>query len=317
MPKLIPFTGQAPGDSLARLDSNEGMFFARELERINPMIFEERKPALNFLDLMPVKSDIPMHVEQYTFRTGKGFGEASFIGDYGSDFPVVNKALEETSTPYRLIGVAVEYSMLELQAAAALGRPLDSQLILEARRAIEEKVNSVAWYGDEAAGLRGLINHPEILSLAAANSIASGTTAADNLVELNKLANTIPNSTEQAEAADFAILPPDSYQEVSQQRNADGTDTSTLSYFLGTNGYITEAAPVRELRNVSLTGDASASDVAMAYKRDASCFELLYSGIQQLEIMRKGPMHYCVSFVAKVGGVAVYRPKSIFRLTGV
>lgn len=309
----------AAGVPLSRVDGATDLFLDRELEKIDPSVFEQRKPALNFAGLIPVKSDFQDWQTKYTYRSVDSLGKASFVGQKAHDFPIVNASRAEHTSNILAIGAAVQYDSRELAAASAQGFSLDSALFAAAARAIEEKVNKIAFEGDDESGLHGLFSHPGTLKLAAGNALASATSAANNLVELNKLANTAPDSTGQVEAPDVAILPPDSYQAVSQQQRAAGTDTTTLSFWLGTNGYIGEARSLRECRNASIPsgGSRSTSDVAASFKRDPMVMELLYSGIKRLPAMQVGPLCVQIPFVAYFGGLVIRHPKSVLILTGV
>jgi len=308
------------GGTEARLDANEGIFLQRQLDYINEQVFEEAQPALNFLEFLPVKSDVPMWAESYFYRYSNKSGAAEFIGNGSHDFPVANMGMKEESERQRLIGAAVEFTRMDLMAAQANGIGLQAGLFMAARRAIEEKVNDIAWYGDANANLRGLLRHPEILLQPATNAIG-GSTSADNVIsELNSVVNSMLNNTEQVESPDMLLLPPDSYQYASQQQRSTASDTTTLNFWLATNGYVSAAAPVRELSNATIPnsgGGTTTSDVMVAMRRSREVCELIYSGITQLPILQTGPMTFCVPFVAACAGLAVYKPRAISLVTGV
>ena len=100
MANVIQFNnlGALAGATPARMDSQEGLFMARELEQIDERIFENAKPALNFLDLLPVKSDVPMWAAEYTYSNLDSFGKADWIGDGAKDLPVVNAGRSRPET---------------------------------------------------------------------------------------------------------------------------------------------------------------------------------------------------------------------------
>lgn len=303
----------------ARLDSDEGIFLQRELDYINEAVFEEQQPFLNFRGILPIKSDVPMHAAAYFYRMMNKAGKAGIVGERAQDFPVTNVGMREESERMRLIGCAVEYSLMDLRRAMDSGFGLQESLFLGARRAIEEKVNSIAWYGDEAAGLRGLLRHPEILRSACTNAIAEATSAANNLVELNGVANAMLNNTEQVESPTDLLLPPDSYQAVSQQQRSAGSDTSTLNFWLATNGYVGKAHSIREMQNATLPaagGGSETSDVVVAMRAGRDVCELIYTGIVQLDPMQTGPLTFCIPFIAGCAGLALYRPRAISIRTG-
>lgn len=311
------FEGLFEGASVIRQDSFDARFLRRELEVVNPRVFKERKPKLNFLDLIEIKSDLPMWVKKSTFKSMQSRGLAKFLADAGDDFPVVTTGAEEASAPYLLAGAAVIYDQFELEAMQKMGMSLEETDILAARNAIQELANTCVWEGSKAHGIHGFLSHPDILQVEADNKIISATTGANMMIELNKLANTIPNNTEQVEAPTMAMLPPGAYQAAMQQRVTDQDSTKVLGDWIGSNGYISDVKSVRELTNAKVRGKSGKHNVALAMDPDRTVAVALYSGIKQLPIMRKGPLKYMIPFVARIGGLEVRRPKAIMRLVGV
>lgn len=309
----------------SRLDSNESLFFARELEMILPEVVVAEKGRLNFIDLLPVKP-VDLGVQSITFRSQAGGGKAEFLGPKSGDLPTANLLAAEDTVRYRMLGIAVMYSYEELRAAAyaarnnsaAAGASLERDLLREGRRAIEEKVNACAWGGDRSAGIVGLLQHPQILHAAAANALRGSTTADQCLSVLNAGANGVPNNSEQAEEADTALLPPLSFQYVSQLQRSTASDASVLDFWLKTNGYVVAAQKVRELEAAPILvgGTETASTSAIYYRKDPAVLELPYSGIEVLPPQQVG-LNYLVIMLAKVGSLLVKRPRAIFRQTGV
>jgi hypothetical protein len=326
MAKLITFDD--PGSMMGRdvrMDSAEGIFFSRELEIILPEIFEEEKPMLNFLDLLPVKTNIPLGVRTITYRQTQGGGKAKFIGPESQDLPRVNITGSEDTSRYKMVGVAAVYTYEDMQEAlymaqvgGSAGANLERHLIREARRAIEEKVNECAWYGDSEAGIVGLTQNPNLLRSAAAYALSNPTTADQVLSVLNAGANAVPNNTAQVERADTLLLPPLAYQYASQQQRSTASDATSLKFWLDTNGYISNAALVQELSAVKVltAGVETETTGAIFYRKDASILELPYSGIQALPVQQQG-MKFIVPFIAKVGSMIVRRPRAIHLVTGV
>ena len=304
----------------ARLDASTSLFLDNELRNIDERVFIQPKPALSALSgLFPIKSDFLPWQTTYTYRQIDSVGKAAIMAPSSGAFPVVNINRSESETAIVKIACAVLLDAGQIEAAAALGIPLEDSYFMAAKRAIEEQANTLAWVGDDDSGVAGLLTTAGIGRAAAGNALASGTSAANNLVELNKLANSAPNASGQVEAPDIALLPPDSYQAVAQQQFSAASDTSTLNFWRATNGYIGEARPIRELSSASiLVGQArTLTDCAVSFRRDPMALEFLFSGIRRLPMMQTGPLSFQVPFVAYCGGMAVRLPKSVMLITGV
>lgn len=307
-----------------RQDAQDSLFFGRELEAILPEVVKAPSSALNFTDLIPTRQ-VAMGFQSITFKSIAETGKAAFVGPKSSDIPSVGVLAKEDTVRYKMIAVAVTWSHEELLAAqaaaqngAGVGYRLDRDGIVSGRRAIEELVNRVAWYGDVGANLNGLLRQPEVLSSVAANTLDSSSTVAQILAVLNAGVNAIPNNTEQVESANTLLLPPSEYQYCAQTQNSTASDVSILNWWLGTNGDVESAAKVRELANASTLagGSESVTDCAVFYRRDPSILELPYSGIAAMPMQQQG-LNYTTILIAKVGGLLVKRPRAIHILRGV
>lgn len=331
MAQLIHFDPAqgAPGQAL-RNDSAESLFFQRELEIILPEVLEQEKPRLNFLDYIPVKSNVPLGVQNITFRSMTSGGKAEFLGPKSGDLPTVNVGAEEDSVRYKMIGVCAVYSYEEMMAAqfaasqrgASVGANLERDLIRAGRRAIEELVNRVAWYGDASAKIKGLTQNPNILRSAAAYALSGSTTADQVLSVLNDGANAIQANTAEVESPNTLLLPPAAYRYAAQQQRSSASDTTTLKFWLDTNGDdangIKAAHSVREMSEIQVlaNGAASTTTGALFYEKDPMVLELPYSGIVVLPVQQSG-LNYLVPMIAKVGEMIVRRPRAIHLVTGV
>lgn len=301
-----------------RYDAEESIFLARELRERLPSVFAA-EPEVNFRSVFPLKTNVPEWANDIDFATISKRGEAKILGASSADVPIVNAAAKDASVPYLTVGAGVIYTREELIKAARLGLALDSTLLLAARRAIEEKVNKIAWEGDLDAGLVGLLRHPSIQSADAANALGGSSTADQCKTVLNAGANAIPNNTEQVETADTLILPPDSWQYIHQLQNSSASDVSVANYWLGSNGYVNSILKARELRNAKLLagGAESTTDAAVYLRRTPDVLELPYSGIMQDPIYQCGPRSYMILLTAKVGSVIIRRPQAILVQRGV
>lgn len=301
-----------------RYDAEETVFLARELRERLPSVFAA-EPEVNFRMVFPLKTNVPEWANDIDFATISKRGVAKVLGASGNDVPIVNASAKDSSVPYTTVGAGIIYTREELIKAAKTGLSLDSTLLLAARRAIEEKVNQIAWEGDIDAGLVGLLRHPSILASDAANALGGSSTADQCRAVLNAGVNAIPNNTEQVESADTLILPPDSWQYIHQLQNSAASDRSVAAVWLESNGYATSIMKARELRNAKpLAGGAeTTSDVAVYLRRQPDILELPYGGIVQDPIYQCGPRSYMVLLTAKVGSVIVRRPQAIHIQRGV
>lgn len=314
-------TESALPQGTSRLDSAEGVLFLRQAEVLVPRVLQQPKPALNFERYIPVDGSIAPWANQITERVADSYGAAGIISGGEESFPRIDVGLKENTTRQVWVGASACYTLKEIQQAQALGTELNTRMIDACRRAIMEKVNTIAFYGDAAANLKGLVQTPNALRSVAANPISSASTAAQIEAVLNAGVNHAPNATEQVEETDTLLLPPAEFQYISQTRSGSATDATIKDFWGGSNGYI--AAPniflVRELRNAQiLTGGAeTSSDVAIFYRREEEVLMLPFSGIIPLPPLQTGPMSFELPFYAAVGEVILRRPRAVHIVQGV
>ena len=312
--EMLAGTQQASANG--RYDSNESAYLDRQLTHMREQVFEEAKPYLSFRDFIRIKSDIPMHVGKYEFKTSKSGGKADFLGHDANDFPVVNQSLEDDDSKYLLFGCAVILNLLDIQAAMATGSNLQRLYFTEARRVMEEFANTTCWVGRPEQGLHGFVDNPNLLAATAENDLSSDTSGANMVATLRKGANEMVNATEQVERPDTLILPPQRHQSISEADYSGNFNSSAKGRFLANNNYISNVEEARELWNASRP-NGSSSNFSIYLRKGTEYMEMPYSGINQLEIYRRGPMTFMVPFIAKVGGLAVYRRGAALVMDGV
>jgi hypothetical protein len=145
-----------------RLDANESVFFKRELEYVKSRTYDARYKQLKGLALIPISTEANAGATEITFRRYKGVGFAKIISDYAKDFPRVDVYGEEETCKVKGIGASYGYSIKEIRSSQMTRKRLDQRRAETARRAIDEKTNTIALLGDSAHNLQGFINYPGI-----------------------------------------------------------------------------------------------------------------------------------------------------------
>lgn len=295
------------------LDTVQSAFFKRQLEVIKGATYDEKLSDLKAFQLFPISSEAPAGATEITWRSFKGYGFAKFIADYAKDFPKVDIGGTELTRKIYDIGVAYGYSIREIQRAALAGLDLESRRAKAARRAIEEKMSSIALSGDTNHNIPGFISYPGITEYTVP---ATGTgvtktwstkTADQIIVDLYGILNTISEGTYGKERANTILLPLAQYDLIRQTRASAYSDKSIFTYFLENNPGVT----IDWLKELDGAG-ASDTDRFMAYVKDPMHVTWeVPTMFEQLEEMREGPMAYSIPAVAQTAGVIVYYPAAV------
>jgi len=293
-----------------RMD-DAGLFLERQLEYIRPQVFETTYADIKYPTILPVTSEAGPGAQTFTYRIMDSTGEFRLIADAADDLPRADISQVEKSINIRSIGGSFGYTVQELRAAQMANIALEQRRAAAVRRAYEEKVESIALFGESSVSLAGFFNNATVDVVAAdrwfTGSTASGT-AQDMLELLNYGVTAIINGSKMKETPDTILMAWEDYNKVSTTRNSDSSDVTVLEYFLRTNPYIRNVEPINQL-------DADNSELntnrMVVYKRDPEKVQLHIPQPLELFPPQQRGLEFIVPAHARVGGVALYYPKSV------
>lgn len=301
---------------LTNLDTNEQIFFARELEHIKARTYDIMREELQVRKFVPVSHDAPAHAQIITYRQYDQTGVAKIISNYADDLPVVNIKAQEFSSPVRSLGAAFIYTLMEVRASAATGKRLEWREQQAAIRAFAVGTERIGAEGDSDAGLGGFLNNANVTLISADDPgggtqwIADSKTAAQILYDLSYAANYMIDLTKEVEKPDTQLLPTLEYGHIATKpmSDSDSSPSNTiLKFHLATNPWIKTVGSWNRLKTAD---DAGTGPRMVTYKRNPEKvtleipqeFEMLST--QQENLVYKTPCHMTT------GGVIFYYPLS-------
>lgn len=289
-----------------------GLFLERQLEYIRPQVFEVEYADIKYATILPVTSEAGPGSQQFTYRIMDATGDFKLISDAADDLPRADVSQTEKSINIRSFGGSFGYTVQELRAAQMANVALEQRRAAAVRRAYEEKVEEIAMFGESSVGLAGFFNNATVDVLAAdkwfTGATATGTTAQDMLALLNQGVTAIINGSNMKEQPDTILMAWEDYNVVSTTRNSDSSDVTVLEYFLRTNPFIRNVEPINQL-----DADKSAlnNNRMVVYKRDPSKLQLHIPQPLELFPPQQRGLEFIVPAHARVGGLALYYPKSV------
>jgi hypothetical protein len=291
-----------------RMD-DAGLFLQRQLEYIRPQVFEVQYADIKYPTVLPVTSEAGPGAQTFTYRIMDSTGEFRLIADAADDLPRADISQVEKSINIRSFGGSFGYTVQELRAAQMANIALEQRRAAAVRRAYEEKVESLAFFGESSVGLAGFFNNSTVDVVAADKWFTTaGTTAQEMLELLNYGVTAIINGSKMKEQPDTILLSYADYNKISTTRNSDSSDMTVLEYFLRTNPYIRNVEPINQLEadNSPLN-----TDRMVVYKRDPEKVQLHIPQPLELFPPQQRGLEFIVPAHARVGGVALYYPKSM------
>lgn len=304
--------------SVNRLDGDDAIFFKRQLEYVKSQTYDEKLADLKYAQFLPISAEADAGATEITWRSFKGFGFAKIIADYAKDFPRTDIGGEEHTVKIKDLGSSYGYSIREIQRAAKAGVALEQRRAFFARRAIEQKLNTIAWSGDTAAGIQGFLNYPGTSTYTVpatgtgSSKLWSTKTADQILTDLNGIVNTVIEGTYGKENPNMILLPLAQLNLIKSLRVGTVSDTTVYQFFTQNHpGVMIDW--LKELDGAAADG----TDLFVAYVKDSNhlTFEIP-NAFEQLEEEKEG-MEYKVPCWGSTAGVIVYYPQSVCFGSGI
>jgi hypothetical protein len=261
--RTVDATGNMMGKSLGhsvqtrdgRTVDSTGAFLVGELERLDMTVHE---PLVNItwgrdIDL---REDVTMADEVSSFTnssygsqgglgTGAGIGNGkAWIGKESNQISNVQVDIAKTAKILRPWGLELKYTILELESAAKLGRPIDQQKFDGLKLKHQMDIDEMVYIGDPVLLSFGLTNQPTssvnaypvaATGTGSPTTIWSGKTPAQILADVNYALTTVWAQSAYAVVPDRLLIPPAQFGYISTQTVSTAGNISILRYIMENN----------------------------------------------------------------------------------
>ena len=298
---------------MAEIRNDEvGIFLARELETILARSFEVEYADIKYSQLIPISTEVGPGADSYTYRVFDKQGSMKIIQDKAQDLPRADVLRKEVTHNVRSLGASFAYTIQETRAAAMVpGMNLEQRRANAVRRAYEEKVQDIAYFGDTATGLKGFFNNDQVDKIVPDKWFTtSGISTDDMLTLLNEPATRLVENSNMKEQPNTMLVPYEVYRIISTTPRSATSDTTVMEFFLRTNPFITAIEPINELE-ASKSGGALSKDRIITYDRSPDKLQLhIPQPLEFLPPVRES-LEFTVAAHSRIGGTSIYYPKSV------
>ena len=302
-----------------RLDSNESVFFNRELAYVKARSYDAKYAELKGLSLIPISTEAGAGINEIIFHQYRGVGFAKVIADYAKDFPRVDIYGEEKAVKVKGIGDSYGYSIKEIRASQRTGKNLDQRRAITARRAHDEMMNRMALKSNTADGTFGLLDFPGIteVTLQADGTNSSKTWASktpDQIVrDINDLVSAVMEPTSAREVPDTLLLPIAQYNDIATRRIGEAGEKTLMRYILDNSPYIKRIDWLSELKNFGAGG----TNRALVGRFDEEHLTLeIPQPFEQFEAQQEG-MEFTIPCHSECAGTIIYYPLAFAYADGI
>ena len=232
-----------------KLDADESIFFERQLEHVKSKTYDKKFTELKARQVLPVSFEAGEGAETIKYEQFDQVGMARIVRDYAKDFRSSDVKAKEFRSPVKSLGDGYQYSVQEVRSARMAGKSLEQRKANASKRAISQKENSIAYFGDDDHGLVGFLNNANVPIVGFPNGgVWSGLSADQILANLNALANSPISASNGVETPDTLLIPIAEYTLIASTPRSTTSDTTILQYFLTNNPFIKSVEWLEELK---------------------------------------------------------------------
>ena len=298
-------------------DDTLSAFTAQQLTFVRAKALEVKKPPMSAFSVFPVQTDVPPGAEVAHQIVYDGVGMADIISNFSDDLPRVDVYADKIAVNVHTLGDSFGYNENEIKNAQMAGTNLSTRKALMAKRGIDLKLNSLAWYGDKARGIVGFLDNENISECTLkGDGTGSSTKLADKTVaqilrDIKELLQTVQKATNNVEKATALYLAPDAFAHLATTPLNDNSDTTILDF-------VSKTHP--QLRKIEEVGELASSDGKSDYMI-AGVFDPEYVAFEIPERYRQLPpqvrnLETVINCTSRAIGVTVTIPMAFAKAKG-
>lgn len=305
-----------------RMDDSFSLFLARELTYIRTRVLEVAKAPMNAFRVFPVQTEVPPGAQVAIQRIYDQMGIAKVISNYADDLPRADVVGTEIPTKVVTIGDSYGYNVVEIENAQFAGVNLEMYKAQAARRAVDLKINRTAWFGDEANGIIGFINNPNLtaVTIPADGNENGGTNSTqfihktpDQIIrDITNVISAINIATNNVENPNMVIFPTAAFDHIVMTPRSQYSDLTILEFLRRSHPDV-RFEKVGELDGAGTAG----ADLMIAGRFDPDVVRLeIPERFRQLPVEKRN-LEYVVDCICRYIGVTVTIPTAFSKASGV
>lgn len=309
-----------------RMDASETIFLERDLQTklAQSKDIKHRKLRILKENVLPINTELSNADRTFTYDVYDSYGVAKIVTSYrAGDIPSVDISRTEVTGKIYPVMSKMTYDFQEIREAAKQNIPLTNKRRDAVIKAIDTKLDRIAWFGDADHNLVGLAQYPGVTAATVpADGTGSSKTWATKTVDLilrdiyNGIA-AIKDPTNDIEVPDTLALPSQimtalGTRMVNTANSGNITILSLLKTVLPDLG-ITRILGFNELNTASATGGTR----AIMFKNDPDNLEFFLPVAMEFFSPKEDGLAYDVPAQARTGGVKVYRLLSVAYMDGI
>lgn len=294
-----------------KLDAAESAFFNRQLEFIYAQTYDIKFASLKHRQFVPTSNQASPGSKTVTYRQFTEVGQAKVISENAKDLPRAEVHGTEFERPVRWVGMSYGWTVQDVKSAAMVGFDLNGRRASAARKAIERKLDQIAFSGEPLHGIAEGFSNDSDVTIDAATGNWSALTADQIIADASTMLQGIINDSLEEEEPNTLLLPGEQLALIMTLPRSTNSDMTVKMFIEANFGLVVD-------RWHRLDGaGAGGVDRAVMYDRSPDILtHEIPNEFEQLPVQETG-LEFVVPAMAATAGVAVYYPLGVRYMDGI
>ncbi|HHN4443581.1 TPA: DUF2184 domain-containing protein [Klebsiella michiganensis] len=306
----------------ATVDSS-GAFLIHELERLDQTLNLPLTSQTWSRDIQ-LREDVSIadEISSFTNTTFAAAGTPNangknWISPLATAIAGVNVDIEKKGFPLELWGMELGWTVIELNAAAQVGRPIDTQKYDGMQLKWNMDTDEQVYIGDSAKGAKGLLNLSQVTPTNATKTWATSTV--DEIrASINQVLSNAWARSAYSKVPEDLLIPPEQYSFIASTIVSSAGNQSLLTYLetntiaYHQNGKPLNIRPVKWMKGRGVGG----TDRMVAYTNDKKFVRFPMVPLQSVPIQYRG-LYQLVTYYGKLGAVEPVYPETLNYMDGI
>ncbi|MDV0592620.1 DUF2184 domain-containing protein [Raoultella ornithinolytica] len=306
----------------ATIDSS-GAFLVHELERLDQTLNLPLTSQTWSRDIQ-LREDVSIadEISSFTNTTFAAAGTPNangknWISPLATAIAGINVDIEKKGFPLELWGMELGWTVIELNAAAQVGRPIDTQKYDGMQLKWNMDTDEQVYIGDSAKGAKGLLNLVQVTPTNATKTWANST--ADEIrASINQVLSNAWARSAYSKVPEDLLIPPEQYSFIASTIVSSAGNQSLLTYLetntiaYHQNGKPLNIRPVKWMKGRGVGG----TDRMVAYTNDKKFVRFPMVPLQSVPIQYRG-LYQLVTYYGKLGAVEPVYPETLNYMDGI
>lgn len=318
-----------------------GAFLVGELERLDQTLHEPLAAVTWGRDI-DLREDVTIADEVSSFTlstyasggslgTGHGIGTGkAWIGKTTDQITGVGLDVAKIPHQLRPWGMELKYTILELESAAKVGRPVDQQKFEGMQLKHQMDIDEQVYVGDTTMGDTGLLNDPGVTPANVAAGVNGGTqwstkSPDEILADINTALSAVWQASAWAVMPTRILLPPNQFGYISTAKNSQAGNISILKYILENNLLATTGQGKLQIYPVKwgigagvggTLGQLNTTDRMVVYTKEKNRVRYPMTMLQRTPVQYDSVYHKTTYF-CRLGVIEVVYPETIGYFDGI